>query len=242
MRFLILGGGCYGTFYARQLLRARDAGALSDPEVWVVDRQPRPRARDTVGPDPALRFVASDWDAFLDEHLSELPDSSEDRIVPSPFTPHLALGWLLRKLRERPGDGAAWELQPFPALPGTPFQQQSRGGPLLVSHADWVCPVHCVEPATCPATKGPRHWDLDRTVRRFADTLAGTGAPVDQVHLFHCHHVTHGVGAYPAAEVPAALRQIVGLAREARGVRILVGTVSHCHGALHLLARSVGPR
>lgn len=232
MAFLVLGGGCYGTFYARQLLRARDAGALDGVEVVVVDRNEEPPAKTDLPPDPSLRFVVREWDAFLDARLEDLAGDAEDRIVPSPFTPHLALSWLLRHLPEdRPE--LAWTLEPFARHPGTPWQLQREGGPLLVSHADWTCPVHCIEPATCPHTGGPRHWDLDRTVRDFAVALDDGGQAVAGLHLFHCHHVTHGVGAYPAREIVRARREMaVGAVP---GSRYLVGTISHCHGALHLL-------
>lgn len=242
MRFVILGGGCYGSFYARQLLRARDAGAFAIDEVVVVDRNEWPRARREVGPSPALRFVQAEWDDFLRPYLASLDAAAEDRFVPSPFTPHLALAWLLDRFRgERPD--REWRLEPFRRFPGTPFERQSAGGPLLVSHADWMCPVHCIEPAVCPATSGPRHWDLDRTVRGLATVLEEAGQPVDQLHLFHCHHVTYGVGAYRAAAVRAAYDQIAecvdGPARD-RVARFLVGTISHCHGALHLLESRPG--
>lgn len=238
MNYIVLGGGCYGTFYARQLLRARDAGALDRSRVWVVDRNESPPAKADLPSDADLRFLACEWDSFLDGHLKDGPREIEDRIVPSPFTPHLALAWLLRRLPEdRPE--LSWRLEPFRRMPGTPWQLQREGGPLLLSHADWTCPVHCIEPATCPHTGGPRHWDLDRTVDHFAEALEEGGQPVQALHLFHCHHVTHGVGAYPASEIVRSRREIVAGART--GSRFLVGTISHCHGALHLLVADGAP-
>ena len=35
---VVVGGGCYGSYYVRQLRRARDAGALSWQRLVVVDR------------------------------------------------------------------------------------------------------------------------------------------------------------------------------------------------------------
>lgn len=236
MRYIVLGGGCYGTFYARQLLRARDAGALAVDEIVVVDRNAAPRARLELGEAPPLRFEATTWEAFVADYFAKLPPDADDRLVPPPFTPHLALAWLLDRARDaRPR--LEWTLEPFRALPAIPFAQQAEGGPLVVSHADWICPVHCIEPATCPKTRGPRHWDMDRTARELAQELDARGQPVDQVHLFHCRHEAYGVGAYPSALVPAALRSILGYVDEGGegGGRFLVGTISHCHGALHLL-------
>ena len=238
MRFIVLGGGCYGTFYARQLLRAREAGALDVSEIVVVDHGEEPRARRELHPRPGLRFEVAEWEDFLARYLAELPAAATDRLVPPPFTPHLALAWLLERLRNtRPG--REWVLEPFHRFPGTPFERQAEGGPLVVSHADWICPVHCIEPEICPHTKGPRHWDLDRTTRHLATALAEGGQPVDQLHLFHCHHVAYGVGAYRAAAVVEAYEAIAARVdgiRKTESARFLIGTISHCHGALHLLA------
>jgi tRNA A37 threonylcarbamoyladenosine dehydratase len=35
---IVIGGGCYGTYYVRQLQRAARAGALEAREIVVVDR------------------------------------------------------------------------------------------------------------------------------------------------------------------------------------------------------------
>lgn len=232
-RYLVMGGGCYGTFYARQLLRARDAGTLGPLEVVVIDHHGDPPARRALPADPDLAFVASGWDAFLDGHLATLDPATTDHVVPSPFTPHLALGWLLRRVREERAD-RTWRIEPFRHMPGTPFQLQREGGPLLVSHADWVCPVHCIEPDTCPHTGGPRHWDVDATAHALAAELATRGQGVDEVRLLHCHHRAWGVGAYPARELLEA--RAAAVAQRGEGPRrMLLGTISHCHGALSLL-------
>ena len=236
-RFIIFGGGCYGSFYARQLIRAAAAG-VNVGEIVVVDHNAEPPARSHTS--PLLHFVRQDWDCFCDAYFNTLPADSPDHIVPPPFTPHLALRWLLRRLSaDRPD--LRWDLEPVGRMPGTPFQHQSPGGPLTLSHADWTCPVHCVEPEVCPATKGPRYWDLADTVKLWTGALAEGGQPVEQTHLFQCLHYTHGVGTYPAARVVAA-RSAMAAARATRDhpVRFLVGTVSRCHGAIHLLKAAFG--
>jgi hypothetical protein len=240
VRFVILGGGCYGSFYAKQLLLAREAGAVQLEEIVVVDRYAECQARRDVPRDACVTFDTRDWDTFFDAYLGSLDPATDDEIVPPPFTPHLALRWLLRILpRERPD--VRWELEPFQAMPNMPFQHQSNGGPLVVSHADWICPVHCIEPSRCPHTKGPRFWDVAETVEDFRAVLERSGQPVTQVHLFQCLHKTYGVGTYPSAAIVRARAQIEGALTEPDGVqRFLVGTVSHCHGALHLLRAEHG--
>ena len=39
-RIVIVGGGCYGSYYVRQLGRAQRAGAAEWDELIVVDRDP----------------------------------------------------------------------------------------------------------------------------------------------------------------------------------------------------------
>jgi hypothetical protein len=237
VRFVIFGGGCYGSFYARQLLRAHDASATAVSEILVVDHNENPPARDLQS--PLLRFAKQDWDHFCDVYFDNLPADATDQIVPPPFTPHLALGWLLRRLQvDRPE--LSWSLEPVQRLPGTPFQRETVGGPVTLSHAEWMCPVHCIEPETCPKTHGPRYWDMATTVKAWRHALDDVGQKVSQIHLFQCLHYTHGVGTYPAAKVVQARAAIAAASSSAAPLRFLVGTVSRCHGAVNLLRAELG--
>lgn len=218
-------------------MRAADAG-VAVGEIIVVDHNADPPARTLIS--PLLTFAERDWDSFCDDYFTNLPADTTDHIVPPPFTPHLALRWLLRRLpADRPD--VQWGLEPMLRMPGTPYQQQPPGGPLTLSHADWMCPVHCVEPALCPATKGSRYWDLAETVTLWAHALEGGGQPVEQTHLFQCLHHTHGVGTYPAGRVVAARRSMAAAkVRPGQPSRFLVGTVSRCHGAINLVKAVAG--
>ena len=77
MRFIVLGGGCYGTFYSRQLLRARDAGALDVAEIIVLDHNRQCQAARELPPDPVVTFAVSDWEPWLDQYWSALDPSSD---------------------------------------------------------------------------------------------------------------------------------------------------------------------
>ena len=238
MKFVIFGGGCYGSFYAHQLLRAAQAGKPVT-EIVVVDHNRQPAAR-AVSDSPLLHFVQQDWDTFCDAYFAGTAPESTDQLVPPPFIPHLPVRWLLRSLAAARPD-LRWDTEPIRRMPGTPFQHQSADGPLTLSHADWICPVHCIEPELCPITRGPRYWDIARTVATWSDALAEAGQKIMQTHLFQCLHYSHGVGTYPAARVAEAYREMAG-AHPAPGApaRFLVGTVSHCHGAIHLLKAETG--
>jgi hypothetical protein len=239
-RFIILGGGCYGTFYARQLLRAQSAGALAIREIVIVDHNALPAAAQDPEIAGQVRFERTRWDDFFDQFLDEASPSSPDQFVPSPFNPHLGLGWLMRVL-QRDDPAACLTLEESSRLPGTPFQEQREHGTLVASHADWICPVHCIEPEICPKTRDTRYWDMDRTAHELATRLTEAGQRIDQVHLFHCHHVSYGVGAYPAAELVLAHHVLrAALKAPESHVRALVGTISRCHGAFHILAAHTG--
>ena len=49
---VVVGGGCYGTFYAGQLAKAKQRGKARFQRVVVVDRDPACRARVELGEAP----------------------------------------------------------------------------------------------------------------------------------------------------------------------------------------------
>src|SRR5438105_15506199 len=72
-RIVIVGGGCYGSYYLRQLTRAREAGVISWDKVTVVDRDPACAARSSdEARDATVEFVTAEWAAFFSEYLDGL--------------------------------------------------------------------------------------------------------------------------------------------------------------------------
>ncbi|MFI5210854.1 MAG: hypothetical protein ACHQ2E_10455, partial [Gemmatimonadales bacterium] len=67
---VIIGGGCYGTFYAGQMEKARARGKVSYRQLLIVDRDPACRMIRELGEADDRRLVAMEWNAFLDEYLS----------------------------------------------------------------------------------------------------------------------------------------------------------------------------
>src|SRR5512133_2839314 len=88
---VIVGGGCYGRFYAGQLLRARERAAATWRRLLVVDRDPGCRVGVELAGAPGVELVVDDWAAFFDRWLAEpgTGDVPPDTIVPSPLMPHL---------------------------------------------------------------------------------------------------------------------------------------------------------
>lgn len=223
---VVVGGGCYGTFYAGQLARAAERGALAFRRVLLVDRDPRCRAARELPPAGGRELVVEEWGAFFDRWLAEA--EPDDAIVPSPLMPHLMMEWLERRARAAyPGRAIARE--PIPLRARTPFEQEGADGTRYLSHADWLCPVHCIEPATCPMTSAPRTWEMRHTVERLGARIGAT-----ETAAFLCRHRAYGVGMFGVDELlagEAAMRRAGGV----RGGTLLVATVSRCHGAATLL-------
>lgn len=228
----IVGGGCYGTFYVEQLEKARAKGAVRYRRLLVVDRDPACRAAGL--PAAAGRaLVVRDWDDFFDDFLGDPARAAGDAIVPSPLMPHLMVAWLVRRARARwPGRPVA--LTAFPGALGTPYESVAPDGTRYVSFADWLCPVHCIEPHRCPVTRAPRTWEMGDALAAQAERLGASG-----VTLFTCRHRAHGVGMFDVAEVLAG-DAAVAAAGAAAEAAVLVGTISSCHGAVSMLRLGAG--
>ena len=241
---VVVGGGCYGTFYASQLARAKARGKATFRSVVIVDRDPGCRARREL-PEAADRvFVTSEWDAFFDRHLAAARPGTDgdppDYVVPSPHMSHLMFEWLVRRTRARCPDRTV-DVVPVPDSLGTPYDRTGPDNTRYVSFADWICPTHCIEPALCPAIGAPRTWEMPEAVGALAGRLrAGDAAIVGPV-LFICRHHVYGVGTFAVDAVLEGERVVAQAAAARETAHVLVGTVSSCHGALNLLRIGASP-
>jgi hypothetical protein len=231
---VVVGGGCYGTFYVHQLLRARERGAAAWERLLLVDQDAGCQAAREALAAEGVDLRIAEWGAFFDEYLGAAPPSDPpDAIVPSPLMPHLMFEWLLRSARRRwPGRDVARRSVELPS--GTPYDVLHADGTRYVSFADWLCPVHCIEPATCPVIRGPRTWEMSDALGELAARL-GRGGRVAGPVLFVCRHRTYGVGMFDVSEVLAGDAAVAAAGTPGEEVDVLVGTVSSCHGAVSLL-------
>jgi hypothetical protein len=234
---VIVGGGCYGTFYAGQLERARARGKAAYRRLLIVDRNPACQMARELGADDTRRLVIQDWGEFFDRYLADVvapaPGEPTDAIVPSPLMPHLMYEWLVRRARAR-WPGRPVDTRRVTVGPGTPYDANAPDGTRYISFADWICPTHCIEPAICPVIRAPRTWEMADAMEDLTRKLSETH-PTSGPVLFVCEHRVFGVGMFDVSAVLAGNAQVAAAGEEGSPVDILVGTVSSCHGAVNLL-------
>ncbi|OYV66739.1 MAG: hypothetical protein B7Z72_10800, partial [Gemmatimonadetes bacterium 21-71-4] len=142
--------------------------------------------------------------------------------------PHLLRDWLIDAARAR-WPGREVRVGALDEPPAVPWERAGADGTHYVSFATWTCPINCIEPAVCPHTRGPRHWSLAPAITAWAGRR---GAPAPGPFLFACTHRAYGVGMVDVRDVLAADAAIAAAGAGGAPLDVLVGTVSHCHGAL----------
>jgi hypothetical protein len=237
---IVVGGGCYGTFYAAQLAKAKQRDKARFRRVVVVDRDPVCRARVELGDAPDRAYVVRDWHAYFGEVLGATPPAAagepQDYIVPSPLMPHLMFEWVRARARER-WPGRLVDAVSVPDSLHTPYDRSAPAPDYTryVSFADWICPTHCIEPAVCPAIGSARTWEMGDAVRQLGERLRAAGEPVHGPALFVCRHHVFGVGTFAVEQVLAGDALVRAAGASGAAAAVLVGTVSGCHGAVNLL-------
>jgi hypothetical protein len=239
---VVIGGGCYGTFYARQLERARAQGKAEYRRLRIVDHDPGCRFAREIGESDTAELVVRDWGPFFDDYLAAASEPAagemDDTIVPSPLMPHLMYQWLLRRAQARwPGREVVG--RPVTVAADTPYDTLAPDGTRYVSFADWLCPTHCVEPATCPIIRAPRTWDMADAMHALTRRLARSHPAAGPV-LFVCRHRIFGVGMFDVRTVVAGDAVVAEAGTPGTPVDVVVGTISSCHGAVSLLHLGAG--
>ncbi len=235
-RVVVIGGGCYGSWYTQQLAKAIARKAVSINEIIVVDHSSDCRVATLLAEHgfqgAPVRLAVEPWDQYLRTWLAAGSEALQrDAMVPSPLMPHLCLDWLMSRARDR-WPNRTVQVDPLPSVPELPWERAAPDGRHYVSFASWTCPVNCIEPAKCPATRGARDWSMPPFVQGYA---ARHGKAINAACIFHCSHRVYGVGMIDAAAIVAA-DAIVSSQSADQAVHVLVGTVSHCHGALGLMS------
>ncbi len=178
MRFIVIGGGCYGVYHSGQLYKAIQKGKLpADSQLILIDRNVQPRAAIEHAGKPNFVFVQSDWHSFLLNYFADAAnydparDGESIQVVPPPYAPHLFFDWLrastAQKLAELGRTDITVEREGFEQTLHLPYEVTNHEKNHFMSRAGWTCPATCIEPHICPAIKAERDWDLDNDLRRF---------------------------------------------------------------------------
>lgn len=235
---LVIGGGCYGSYHARQLDRARQRGRLVSGDLILVDRDPDSPARTEFAGRPGFRFVTAEWIEFVGGWIESLPADTDAQVIPTPFGPHLMLDVLRRRAMAAAGSAAVRPAD-VGAFPATPVSMPGPGGAGYLSYATWTCPTTCYEPRVCPHTRALRDWEMDDAVFGWIRSRQGAAGRIDLTALFRCRHLAWGIAAWPARLAVQAFRDLELTLAAARGDgrprRLLVATVSSCHGIVGAL-------
>ena len=208
-RFWIIGAGRFG-----QIAVARIARHIPMATIIVVDQKPS----GMVGKD--ITTIRADGIEWLDRRLD--PNASVDMIIPA-IPVHVAAAWLKLNLLH------LYYINPFPIpdswLTRLPHAMRGRTGQAFVSHADFICPDNCAEPAKiCTHTGNARPLDMFRLLGdlQFEDTL-----PI----VIRSHQLLPGVGGINPTDMLAAL----GTVFEKRPRTLMIATACRCHGVVDVM-------
>ena len=218
---------------------ARDDVKGMSEHGWHMHRDDGTMAT-TTSPEPGYRglpieFVCSEWLPFFRDWFAQAIDAPDtaahDAVVPSPLMPNLLADWIVsRVVAYRPSAGVV--RRRVGAIPDTPWKRESTDmESYYVSFATWMCPINCIEPPRCPETRGPRDWTMPAAVQAAVRNAAQQGRIYDVLAIFRTTHRLFGVGMFDAADAVGADHAIRAAASKPE-LKILVASVSHCHGAL----------
>lgn len=202
----IIGAGRFGMIALERLSRIKN-----DARFIVVDPDER---RFFPVEHSRCAFENTDGVKFLVQRLDR--NDPPDWIVPA-LPVHLAAEWCLGKLEQR---GRRIPLAPeLDAMLPNPVRGAS--GDIYVTHADFLCPDDCPEPAgTCTVTGNPRKPDMFGLLEKI--DCEGFGSIV-----IRSRQLGPGVGGYR----PEKLFDLLSRLEKGRG-EFLVSTACRCHGVV----------
>ena len=202
----IIGAGRFGRMAAERL--------TGNPHLVLVDLKEE-KLQEAKGHGRTL--IKGDGAAYLFEHLLAEGGKLPDWIVPA-IPIHLAAEWLLLDQRGKNLQRISIPEKIDPLLPN-PLRVEN--GNIFVSHADFLCPNDCAEPAhICTFTGKPRKQNM-------FELLSEIRFPPWKSLVIRSHQLGPGVGGYRAKDLFALAEGI----EKTRGP-ILLCTACRCHGVI----------
>lgn len=205
-RFWILGAGRFG-----QIAVARITRNIPHASLVVVDQNPSTLDRTDI---TMIREEGIGW-----LHRTLVPNASVDLIIPA-IPVHVAAAWLKLSLKH------SFHIHPLPIqdawMARLPHAMRGAVGQAFVSHADFICPDNCPEPAAvCTHTGKPRPMDLFRQ-------LAGIDVENVMPIIIRSHQLLPGVGGIYPADLLSALDAVCRNSHRP----MMIATACRCHGVV----------
>ena len=208
-RFWILGAGRFGQIAVKRIRKH-----IRRAEIIVVDEKP---PESGLG---AETLICADGVAWLAQNLA--PRSPVDMVVPA-IPVHVVAGWLRRRLGDR-FDSVPMDV-PERWIAQLPNPMRGQTGQVYVSHADFICPDDCPEPAAiCTHTGKPRPTDLFKLL---AKVKLEAMVPI----VVRSHQLLPGVGGIHPGDLFTALEK----ARAHFDRPLMIATACRCHGVIDFL-------
>ena len=234
MKIIIIGGGCFGTFYTRELLKAKEEGQLDYSHLIIVDKNAGCQVVKEIH-DPLAQIVPMEWAAYLKKYASNHfnNDSQEvlaDLMVPSHWAPHL-LGEMLFHRIQNDSDLPALRIEKmkFSKKIGPPYEKILANDDHAVSFATWECPSHCIEPKKCPTTKDDRDWEMGECLQSFFKDKSLC------YYSFFCCHLADEVAAIPMKEIYKEYVRLKEDIKKHKVYKFAMATHSSCHGLISFM-------
>jgi hypothetical protein len=103
MKYVIAGGGAYGTHYLKRIRIALEKVKIDLDEVIVVDKNPDCRTKEEISNLPKANIWVGSWNEFSQEVWSNRQSLIEDVWIPAPLAPHILSDWIIIKLERELG-------------------------------------------------------------------------------------------------------------------------------------------
>ncbi len=176
-------------------------------------------------------YHIQDWkDFFLPYFQEKLAEgrsggSLDDQYVPPTFAPHILMDVFIECFKKK-FPQAMVETESAESLLGTPMEMTLANKTRALSFATWMCPASCIEPPTCPHTRGPKDWDM----KDYLETHPRID--VKSLFLFRCRHFAMGVGTIPMREIVEEYLSFEKAASQPGAHHFMMASISSCHALI----------
>ncbi|WP_372678547.1 potassium transporter [Desulfosarcina sp.] len=208
-RFWIIGAGRFGRIAVRRITRY-----FPEATITVVDQKPSTMDGKDI---PTVRENGIAW-----LHRALVPNAPVDLIIPA-IPIHVAAEWLKLNLKH------LFHIEPLHIpdswLTRLPHAIRGTAGQAFVSHADFICPDNCPEPAKiCTHTGKPRPMDLFRLLGKL---------DLDDVRpvVIRSHQLLPGVGGILPADLMSAWDTVCIHSHRP----MMIATACRCHGVVDFM-------